>query len=129
MSTTTVSGVWSLPGSPYNGTGVVGVLITNGVPSYFSVIGANLNQITQVVWYPKSPTSLKWTMRPLILVDNTQATFGITVTENYLNNCDRAGYIAFILDDGTNITFPVITYGPLAVGPLWQAPGSGLSTG
>lgn len=121
----------ALPGSPINGTGFVGIIITNGIPSYFRVLGANLNRIVNVTWYPKNPKSVKFTVRNLILIDstNTQGTFGVTVTENYLDERDRCGYISFTLDDMTTMVAPVKTYGRLSVWPLWTAPDQGLITG
>ena len=107
----------------------MGIVITSGVPSYFKVIGANLNRIVSVTWYPANPSSLLFQSRNLILVDNTVGTFMIKVINNYLNTFDRAGYISFTLDDSTNLTFPVRTYGPVSAGPLWTAPDQGLITG
>ena len=118
-----------LPFNPYAGTGIVGIIITNGVPSFFNVIGSNLNRIVKVMWYPKNPSSVLFQMRNLLLVDNTQGTFMVMVTENYLNSCDRAGNIAFTLDDSTTMTYPVRTYGPLSVDPLWTSSDQGLITG
>jgi hypothetical protein len=33
------------------------------------------------------------------------------------------------LIDRTTLTVPVKTFGPVSLGPLWQAPGQGLITG
>ena len=126
---TTIANVQALPYSPYNDTGIVGVVITSGIPSYFRVTGQSLDRITSVNWYPKNPSSLQFKTRQMILVDNTEGTFMIQVTDNYLNTVDRAGIISFRLDDGTNIVWPVKTYGPVSAGPLWTAPDQGLITG
>lgn len=127
--TTSIAQIQSLPGSPYNGTGLVGIVITNGVPSYFKVIGSELNRIVSVNWYPENPASVKFTTRDMILVDNTLGTFMVMVTDNYLYDNDRGGHISFRLDDGTTLTAPVKTYGRVSVGPLWTAPDQGLITG
>jgi hypothetical protein len=126
---TAIQYIQALPGGPYNGTGTVGIIITNGVPNYFNVVGANLDNIVSVTWYPINPSSLKFTTRQFLLVSSTQGTFGITVLDNYLNDCNRGGYISFLLNDGTNLVFPVITYGRLSLTPLWTASDQGLSTG
>jgi hypothetical protein len=127
--TTTISDVRTLPYSPYNNTGVVGIIITSGLPTYFQVSGINLDGIVSVNWYPKNPSSLQFKTRQMILVDDTLGTFMIQVTDNYLSTVDRAGFISFRISDDTNIVWPVKTYGPVSGGPLWQAPDSGLSTG
>jgi len=126
---TTIAIIQALPTSPYEGSGLVGVVITSGIPSYFKLTGSALNRITSVQWYPKNPASVMFEMRQLILIDNTQGTFMIRVTDNLLDINDRGGHISFQLDDGTTIAAPVITYGPVSVGPLWTAPGQGLITG
>jgi hypothetical protein len=126
---TTVTNIQTLPGSPYNGTGTVGIVITSGVPTYIKVTGADLNRIVDVNWYPAQPSSVLFETRKLILVDNTTATFMIKVTNNYLYDYDRGGHISFRLDNGTTLTAPVKTFGRVSVAPLWQAPGEGLITG
>lgn len=126
---TTIASVQALPSSPYEGSGIVGVVITSGVPSYFKVTGSNLNRIVSVDWFPRNPASVMFEMRQLILVDNTLGTFMVRVKDNYLSTTDRGGKICFRLDDGTALYSPVKTYGPVSVGPLWTAPGQGLITG
>lgn len=126
---TTIASVKALPCSPYDGTGIVGIVITNGVPSYFEVTGSDLNRIISVNWYPENVASVKFNMRNMILIDNTRGTFMVMVTDNFLYDYDRAGHISFRLDDETTITLPVRTYGRVSVGPLWQSPEQGLITG
>lgn len=127
--TTTIAQIQTLPNSPYNGTGIVGIVITNGVPTYFKVTGSDLDKIVSVNWYPENAGSVKFTTRGMILVDDTLGTFMIMVTDNYLYDNNRAGHISFRLDDGTTLTAPVKTFGRVSVGPLWQAPDQGLITG
>ncbi len=129
MPTTTIISIYALPSSPFNGTGFVGIVITNGVPCFFKVEGYNLDRITSVNWYPENPASVKFEKRELMLVNNSIGTFMIMVTDNFLNDCDRAGHISFRLVDGTTITSPVKTYGRVSIGPLWQSPEQGLITG
>lgn len=126
---TTIAQIYALPTSPFEGTGIVGIVITSGIPSYFKLTGSDLNQIISVNWYPKNPASVIFEMRQLILVDNTYGTFMVRVIDNLLNTNDRGGHISFQLRDGTTLTAPVTTYGPVSVGPLWTAPSSGLQTG
>jgi hypothetical protein len=126
---TTITKVQALPFSPYNDTGVAGIFITSGIPSYFRVTGAGLSHIVSVHWYPKNPSSVQFATRQMILVSDSEGTFMIQVTDNYLNITDRAGYLSFRLDDGSTIAYPVKTYGPVSAGPLWQAPDQGLITG
>ena len=126
---TTITAIQALPSSPFEGTGIVGVVITSGIPSFFRLTGVNLDGITSVRWFPKNPGSVQFEMRELVLVDDTEGTFMVRVTNNFLDIRDRAGIISFALDDGTTLSAPVRTYGPLSVGPLWQAPGQGLITG
>lgn len=125
--TTTITSINALPFSPFNGTGIAGIIITNGCPSYFLLTGANLDRIVSFNWYPKNPASVQFQTRQLILVDNTSGTFMVQVTDNYYNIVDRAGHLSFRLDDGTTLTYPVATYGQL--GPLWTSPDQGLITG
>lgn len=127
--TTVILRIQALPTSPYESTGMAAIVIASGVPSYFKVTGVELDKITSVTWYPKNPSSLLFTTRQMILVDNTMGTFMIRVMDNYLDNRDRGGYISFRLEDGTNLVIPVITYGPVSVSPLWTAPSVGLNTG
>ncbi len=127
--TTSIAQIYALPGCPFNGSGLVGIVITNGVPSYFKVVGSDLDRIVSVNWYPENAASVKFNTRGMILVDNTLGTFMIQVTDNYLSTTDRAGHISFRLDDGTTLTAPVRTYGRVSVGPMWQAPDQGLITG
>lgn len=126
---TTIAEIRALPCSPYDGSGLVGVVITSGVPSYFRITGSNLNLIKSVQWIPKNPSSVQFEMRQVILLNNTEGTFMVKVIDNLLDITDRAGKIIFSLDDETTISFPVKTYGPVSVGPLWTAPGQGLITG
>ncbi len=126
---TTITAIQALPSSPFEGTGIVGVVITSGIPSFFRLTGVNLDGITSVRWFPKNPGSVQFEMRELVLVDDTEGTFMVRVTNNFLDIRDRAGIISFSLDDGTTLSAPVRTYGPVSVGPLWQAPGQGLITG
>lgn len=126
---TSIASIQALPGSPYNGTEFVGVVITSGVPSYFKVVGSELNRIVSVNWYPKDPATVLFETRGLILIDNTQGTFMIKVLDNYLDTNDRQGYISFRLDDSSNLVAPVKTYGPVSAGPLWTPPTAGLITG
>ena len=127
--TTTITNIIALPTSPYQGTGIVGVVITSGVPSYFKVEGTSLDKIIDVTWYPKNPASVEFETRKLILIDGTAGTFMIKVTNNFLSTTDRAGRISFRLDTGETITFPVKTYGPVSYQPLWTSPYEGLNTG
>jgi hypothetical protein len=126
---TTITRIDALPGCPYNGTGTVGIIITSGVPSYFKLTGSELGDITSVTWYPMHPSSVKFEMRGLILVDDTTGTFMVRVTDNYLYNTDRGGHISFRLSDGTTLTSPVKTYGRVSASALWTSPYQGLITG
>lgn len=126
---TTIVSVNALPTSPYEGSGLVAVVITSNIPSYFKVIGSDLDRIVSVRWFPENPASVLFEMRQFIPVESTYGTFMIKVTDNYLNITDRAGRVSFTIDDGTTLSFPVITYGPVSAGPLWSAPSSGLITG
>jgi len=126
---TTIARIQALPTSPFEGSGIVGIVITSGIPSYFKLTGSELNRITSFNWYPKNPASVKFEVRQLILVDNTQGTFMVRVIDNFLDTNDRAGFVSFQMDDGSTFSAPVATYGPVSVGPLWTAPGQGLITG
>jgi hypothetical protein len=129
LPTVSIAAINALPNNAYNGTGKVGILITNNITSYYQVIGSNLNRIVSVKWYPENAASVLQTSRNMILIDDTQGTFAVTVLNNYLNDCNRAGYISFGLDDGTTLQWPVVTYGPLSLSPIWTAPDQGLITG
>jgi hypothetical protein len=129
LPTVTIASITSLPSGPYNGSNIVGVIITSGVPSYFKIQGSNLDRITSVNWYPRNAASVLQESRNIILVDNTIGTFMIRVLDNYLDISDRGGHISFRLDDGTTLQAPVKTYGPISLMPLWSAPGAGLITG
>lgn len=126
---TTIASIQPLPCSPYDGSGLVGIVITSGIPSYFRLTGSDLDQITNIQWFPKNPASVVFEVRQLILVDNTTGTFMVRVIDNLLNTNDRGGRLSFRLVDGTTLSAPVITYGPVSVGPLWTAPSQGLITG
>lgn len=127
--TTTITSVYALPTSPFQGSGLVGIVITPGVPCYFKLEGIGLDHITNVMWYPQNAASVEFEMRQLILVDNTLGTFMVRVTNNFLSTTDRAGRLSFRLDTGDVITFPVKTYGPVSYAPLWTDPHTGLNTG
>jgi hypothetical protein len=127
--TTTIDNIQTLPGSPYNGSGLVGIVITNGIPTFFKVTGSNLDRIVSVNWYPEHAATVQFKKRDMILVDNTTGTFMIMVTDNYLYDTDRGGHISFRLDDGTTLTSPVKTFGRISVSPLWTSPDQGLNTG
>jgi len=124
-----ITSINALPGGPFNGTGIVGIVITSGVPCYFEITGHDLDLIESVNWYPKNPASLLFEVRKVILVDKTRGTFMVMVKDNYLNNYDRGGYLSFQLLDGTTRTYPVQTYGRVSIAPLWSAPDQGLITG
>lgn len=126
---TVISRIQALPSSPYEGSGLVGIVITSGVPSYFRLLGTDLDRIVSINWYPKNPASLLFKMRELILLNPEEGTFMVQVLDNYLNINDRGGFLSFRLDDGTTMSAPVKTYGPMSVGPLWTAPDQGLITG
>ena len=129
LQSVNIASIIGLPAGPFNGSGLVGIIITSGVPSYFEVTGSNLNRIVSVDWYPENPTSVEFEMRNMVLIDNTHGTFMVRVLDNFLNITDRGGRISFRLDDGTTVSAPAKTYGPISVMPLWQAPGAGLNTG
>lgn len=126
---TVITAVDTLPSSPYNGTGIVSLVIATGIPNYFKVSGSELDRIKSVDWYPKNPASVVFTIRPLILVNDSLATFMIMVKNNYLDDSDRSGKLTFKTITGEQIHFPVKTYGPVSAGPLWTAPEAGLTTG
>ena len=127
--TTTITRIIALPTSPFQGTGLVGIVITSGVPSYFKVEGIGLDHITNVTWYPQNINSVVFETRQLILVDPTVGTFMIRVVDNLLSTTDRGGRLSFRLDTGDTIVFPVKTYGPVSYQPLWTSPYEGLNTG
>jgi hypothetical protein len=121
--------ITGLPYSPFNGSDKVGIVITSGVPTFFKIVGINLDEIISVNWYPQDPGSVNFSVRPLILVDATQGTFMIKVTNNYLSDHDRKGVLSFQLTDMTTRSYPVETYGRLSAMPIWRAPSEGLITG
>jgi len=127
--TISITGIIALPTSPFQGTGINGIVITPGVPSYFKVEGAELDKIVDVNWYPIDPASVEFETRKLILMGTTVGTFMIKVTNNFLSTADRGGKISFRLDTGETLAFPVRTYGPVSYQPLWQSPYEGLNTG
>ncbi len=126
---TTITNIHALPTGPYNGTEFAGIVITNGVPSYFRITGTELSRITGFTWLPKNPASVSFETRGVIPVSATEATCMVLVTNNHLDITDRAGRLCFTLDDGSTITALVKTYGPVSIGPLWSAPDQGLITG
>lgn len=127
--TTTITNIFALPTSPFQGSGTVGIVITSGVPSYFKLEGAELDKIVNVTWYPKNPASVEFDTRQLILLNPTLGTFMIRVTDNQLSTTDRAGRLSFRLESDETITFPVRTYGPVSYQSLWTSPYSGINTG
>lgn len=126
---TSITNIKALPGSPFDGSGFVGIVITSGIPSYFRISGTDLDRIVSVNWYPDNPSSVIFEMRELILVSPTEGTFMVKVIDNLLSTSNRGGRISFRLNDGTTLNSPVKTYGPVSVGPLWTAPSQGLITG
>jgi hypothetical protein len=126
---TTIAEVQALPASPYNGTGIAGIVITSGIPSYFRILGADLDQIVDFTWLPRNPASVVFETRKIILLNSTEGTFMVRVLNNYLDINDRGGRLCFTLSDETTLTVPVKTYGPASTGPLWTAPSQGLITG
>jgi hypothetical protein len=130
---TTINRPQALPTSPFTeDTDPVGIVITSGVSSYFRITGTELNRVVSVNWYPKDPDSVLFEIRKLVLVDTTLNTVGtilVRVLDNYLDTTNRAGRLSFRLDDGTTISFPVTTYGPVSIGPLWTSSSQGLITG
>src|SRR5574337_1515709 len=120
---TTITDIFAMPGGPYNGTGVVGIVITSGVPSYFKVTGSALERIVSVSWFPKNQGSVIFDMRQMILVDNNLGTFMVRVLDNFLDTTDRGGRICLRIDDGSVLTYQVKNFGRVSVGPLWTAPG------
>jgi hypothetical protein len=126
---TTIDEVQALPTSPFAGSGLVAIVITSGVPSYFKVVGSELSNIISFNWYPENRASVIFETRQFIPVDDTIGTCMVKVTDNLLDITDRGGRISFQINDGSTISFPVVTYGPTSVGPLWTAPAVGLNTG
>lgn len=124
-----ITSIKALPCSPYDDSDLVGIVITSGIPSYFKVVGTDLDQIESVTWYPKSPNSVEFRIRQLALVDPTQGTFMIQIINNQLNVTDRAGTVSFRAYDGSTISFKAITYGPVSIGTLWRPAQQGLTTG
>ena len=126
---TTILNIQALPTSPYEGTGYAAIVITSGVPSYFRLIGIELDKIISVQWFPTNPSSVLFETRQLILVSPEEGTFMIKVLDNYLNITDRGGKISFTLEDGSTLTIPVKTYGPVSTMPLWRGSSQGMITG
>lgn len=126
---TVISRIYSLPENNYANTGILNIIITSGVPSYFKITGNGLSDIMHVDWYPRNPASLMFESRQLILVNDSLGTFMFRVADNYLDTQDRGGHVSFRLRDNTTIQYPVVTYGPVSVGPLWVAPSQGMITG
>ena len=126
---TSINNINALPTCPYNHTGKLGIVITSGISSYFEVTGVGLTNIKSVNWYPLNPSSLLFTIRQLVLIDDFKATFMVQVDDNLLDITDRGGRISFKLDDGFSISYPVVTYGPVSIMPLWSSPHSGLGIG
>lgn len=119
---TTIASINGLPCSPFNGTGIVGIMITNSTPSFFMVQGSELGRIVDVKWYPKHPSSVKFETRDLILVDDTLGTFMVMLIDNYYNDENRGGHISFRLDDDTTIAVPAETFNPVRVNTPWVSP-------
>jgi len=119
---TTIASINGLPCSPFNGTGIVGIIITNSTPSFFMVEGSDLDRIVDVKWYPEHPSSVKFETRDMILIDNTLGTFMVMLIDNYYNDCDRGGHISFRLDDETTIAFPAMTFNPVVCKTPWVSP-------
>jgi len=119
----TITNIQALPTSPFEGTGIIGIVITSGVPSYFKLSGTDLNNITSVRWFPKNPASVIFETRQLILVNNTEGTFMVRVIDNLLDNSNRGGILSFTFDNGDTLSYVTETYGPVSIGPLWSAPG------
>lgn len=105
------------------------LIITSGVPSTYELTGTALDQIDSVNWYPSNPGSLKFRNGQLTLVDSNRGSFFIEVLDNYLDVTDRKGRICFRLLDGSVLSYPVRTIGPVSAMPLWTAPTQGLITG
>jgi hypothetical protein len=126
---TTIANIEALPGSPFQGSGLVGVVITSGLPSFFELTGTELDRIISIHWLPANPSSVIFEMRQLILLDDTRGTFMVRVIDNLLSTTDRAGHIIFRLHDNTTLSAPVKTYGPVSAGPLWTPSNQGLITG
>lgn len=126
---TSITSIKALPTGPFEGTGIIGIVITSNVPSYFKIEGSGLDNIEKITWYPAAPSSVEFISRELILVNSTSGTFMIKVTDNFLSNADRGGNISIRLKSGDTHTFPVRTYGPVSYQALWTNPQSGLNTG
>lgn len=123
---TTITEIVALPSSPYQGTGTVGIVITSGVSSYFKITGYELDKLVDVSWYPTNLSSVDFTVRDIILLNPTLGTFMIQVTDNFSDISDRGGRISFRTNLGNTISFPVKTYGPMSVQPMWRNPYDGL---
>lgn len=107
----------------------VNITITNGVYSYFKLIGSGLEDIVLIDWYPVNPSSVLFELRPLVLVDENTGTFFIRIIDNFLDSTNREGQISFRLTDGSTLSVPVATYGPVSTGALWTSPYVGINTG
>lgn len=127
--TTSITNIIGLPTSPFQGTGTVGIVITSNVPSYFKIVGVDLDKIVSMAWYPLDTASVEFETRQLILVDAYLGTCMVKVTNNFLSIADRGGRLSFRLDTGETLSFPVKTYGPVSYTPMWQSPYEGLVTG
>ena len=128
--TISIAKISSMPSGPFDAQGLAGIILTNGITTYFRFNGSNLDQITSFRWIPQDPGSILQEARDFHLYpDNTQAICSVRVINNYLDTTNRGGNLCFILDDGTTVRVPVITYGPLSMYPIWQAPNQGLITG
>jgi hypothetical protein len=123
---THIDKIQALPTSPYEDSGLVGIVITSGIPSYLKITGSELYNIASFHWYPENPASVIFETREFIPIDNTLGTCMVKVLDNLLDITDRGGRISFQMKDGETLSFPVITYGPVSVGPLWTAPAIGL---
>ena len=125
----TVHAIRTLPVDHLSETGRVGIVITNGVTTYFSVTGEQLDQVASIKWHPMDVSTVDFDSRPMALIDQFMGTFSIRIINNHLNISDRGGWIVVKLMDGSRYKWPVMTYGPPASGPLWQSPQCGLKTG
>jgi hypothetical protein len=126
--TTTIVSCDLLPFNPLAGSNIIALMITNDVPNFYRVTGANLQDIVDVNWYPEFSETVKFIVRQLILVDSTEGTFMIKVIDNFLNLDERGGRMSFRLKDGTTISVPVQTVGSVSISPLWQSPYAGVDT-
>ena len=126
---TTISNVSTMPGCPFGSTGVVFIIITPGIPTYFHITGMGLTHIESIRWFPENPSTVKYIIRDIVLLNDQEGSFVIEVIDNSLDPSNRHGSISFSLSDGNVISFHTSTFGPVTVGPLWQSPQSGINTG